>query len=133
MPNKINERIKMYRKKFNCSKKEMAHLLGLKYTTYCRMEEMGNISGEWLLKIAEVFSIDVRELLYDKIPENKNWVPLPPRSEPPKNEPVVTIGYKYINDTITVMENLILKQLKRLSLSEQWEIFDITCKKVTKK
>lgn len=132
MASKINKRLIIERKKKNCSKKEMAHLLGLKYTTYCRMEEKGNITGEWLLKISEILGIDVRVLLYDEFPQNKDWQPSTKQPDTPNKEPEIILGYKYINQSVTVMENKFLELLRRLPLKEQQEIFNTAYNKISK-
>ncbi len=125
MADKINARVTYYRKTFGYTKRQMSEMLGIKYTTYVRTEQYGNISGKLLIKLAEIFKMDVRLLLYDEIPEEPKTEPQKP--EEPSSEttdlkntqPTIILGYKYINAQITVLENNILKQLERLSLNQK--------------
>ena len=39
-------------------------MLGMKTTTYARTEREGKISCEMAMKLAEIFEIDIKELLY---------------------------------------------------------------------
>ena len=61
----INKRIAECRKKANMTKKELAERLGIKYTTYCRMEkEAKRITVTEIERIAEVLGADVEYILY---------------------------------------------------------------------
>ena len=61
----INERITYYREKAGLTKRQMAEKMGLKYTTYCRIENEGRIHNEYLKKFAKVLDVDEHFLLYD--------------------------------------------------------------------
>ncbi len=60
----INKRITYYREKAGYTKRQMAEKMGLKYTTYCRMENEGKIFVENLKILADVLDVDERVLLY---------------------------------------------------------------------
>ncbi len=66
----INKRITYYREKAGLNKRQMAEKMGLKYTTYCRIENNGKIHDEYLKKIAQALDIDERLLLYDDFMED---------------------------------------------------------------
>lgn len=61
----INKRITYYRKQAGYTKRQMAEKMGLKYTTYCRIEDNSKINSEQLKKLSETLCIDVRQILYD--------------------------------------------------------------------
>ncbi len=61
----INKRITYYRKQAGYTKRQMAEKMGLKYTTYCRIEDNSKIHSEQLKKLSETLCIDVRQILYD--------------------------------------------------------------------
>ncbi len=68
----INKRITDCRLKAKLTKKDMAERLGLKYTTYCRMETKAKrINFEEVKRIAEVLGVDP-EYLYNG-PKNYNF------------------------------------------------------------
>ena len=45
-------------------------MLGIKTTTYARTEREGKISCEIAIKLAEIFKIDIKELLYENPTED---------------------------------------------------------------
>ena len=60
----INKRVAKYRKKCRMKQFEVAELLDMKVSTYSQMERLGDISAERIRKLAEIFNIDVKKLLY---------------------------------------------------------------------
>lgn len=131
MSNEINARLTKYRRLKGYKKTEISAALGMKYTTYCNLEKNSNITGEFLLKAADLLKIDVRKLLYDEIPktyeepdegDNPNT-----EKEPEEKQPYIC--YKFENVTIPVMEMNILKLIRRLSLDDLEIILDIMLKK----
>ena len=62
----INKRITYYRKQACYTKHQMAEKMGLKYTTYCRIEDNSKINSEQLKKLSETLR-DVEKVIYEKI------------------------------------------------------------------
>lgn len=63
----INKRITECRQNAKITKKEMAERLGIKYTTYCRMEkEAKRITIAEVEKIADVIGTDPEYILYGR-------------------------------------------------------------------
>ena len=54
----INTRIASIRKLREYKQSDVAQFLGLKTSTYSQMERKGNITGEMILKLAEIFNVD---------------------------------------------------------------------------
>ena len=69
--NTVNERVRNIRRRAKYNQTELGKLLGLKTSTYSQKERQGNFTGEDLIKLADIFKIDVREFLYDSIPETE--------------------------------------------------------------
>ncbi len=65
MQKEINKRIIYYRKKRGLTQIEVAQKLGMKITTYSQAERENNITCEMAIKLAEIFNIDVKYLLYE--------------------------------------------------------------------
>jgi transcriptional regulator with XRE-family HTH domain len=61
----INNRITYYRQKCKLSQREVAEKVGMKSNAYSRAEREGNIPCNMAIKLAEIFEIDVKELLYE--------------------------------------------------------------------
>ncbi len=61
----INKRITYYREKAGYTKRQMAEKMGLKYTTYCRLEDNSKISDQRLKMLSKVLEIDEKQLLYE--------------------------------------------------------------------
>lgn len=72
---KINKRVVKYRKFSHLTQSQVAELIGMKSSTYSQMEREGDVSAERIVKLAEIFNIDVRCLLYD---EDVIINPIPP-------------------------------------------------------
>lgn len=68
MDNFINKNVVFHRKRKDYTQAEVAEKMAMKCSTYSQMERNGNISGDRLLKLAEIFEIDV-SLLLNKNPE----------------------------------------------------------------
>ncbi len=73
MLKEINKRIIYYRKKLGLTQGEVAQKLGIKPTTYSQAERENNITCEMAIKLAEIFNIDVKFLLYENpsVEENR--------------------------------------------------------------
>ena len=65
----INQRITRYRKMLGYSQTQAADLLDMKHSTYSLKERGGDIDCETIMKISDVFGVDVKVLLYG---ENAN-------------------------------------------------------------
>lgn len=65
MQKEINKRIIYYRKKRGLTQEYVAKKLGIKPSTYANGERGNNISCEMAIKLAEIFNIDVKFLLYE--------------------------------------------------------------------
>lgn len=59
----INRRVASCRKLAGFTQQDAAEKLGMKCSTYSQMERRGNISGERLAKLAEIFNVSVTYLL----------------------------------------------------------------------
>ena len=60
----INERITTYRNRIGLTKKDVALSMGLSYSTYCRMENIGVIKPEYIVRLASVLRVTVNDILY---------------------------------------------------------------------
>lgn len=127
----VNARITEIRKQRKLSKKDIAERLNLNYSTYVRMESEGSINTDILKKLAEILEVDVRLILYGEVPKAE-VIYLPAEPEKPKR-PEIIHGYKFINESLSNMEMCFIRELRRLSLSDIQEIFDLIEKKVTGK
>lgn len=92
----VNKRITECRKKAKMTKKEVAERLGIKYTTYCRMEEKAKrLTIEEIRQIAEVLGADVNYIIYGTKTEDL-FAPLEPNSvivETPTKGGVMPFSY----------------------------------------
>lgn len=73
----INKRVLKYRKKSGMLQIDVAQALNMKLSTYSQMERLGDISAERIRKLADIFKIDVRVLLY-----GENFESTPSNSTP---------------------------------------------------
>ncbi len=71
MQKEINKRITYYRKKQGLTQEEVAQKLGMKLNAYSRAEREGNITCEMAIKLAEIFEIDIKVLLYENPVEDE--------------------------------------------------------------
>ena len=125
----VNARIRALRKKHKFTQAELGKMLGYKTSTYSQIERKGNIDTELLKNLCEVFNVDVKYLLFGEVPEPKIITPEPPK--PP--QPEIIVGYKFVNETLSVMEMDFIKQLRHLKMEDISEIGDIINKKLHKK
>ena len=77
MGSEINKRVVQYRKQAHLTQSEVAEYLGMKSSTYSQMERVGDISAEKIIKLAEVFNVDVRCLLYEEKDFENSQSPTP--------------------------------------------------------
>lgn len=111
MPNReINKRIASLRKLREYKQSDVAELLKIKVSTYSQMERKGIITGEMILKLAEVFDVDPREILCGEKAE------MPP-PEPPKTPEPLEIK-------LTNSESNIIKIYRNLNKEKREEVFD---------
>ena len=75
--NTVNERVRNIRRRAKYNQTELGKLLGYKTSTYSQKERCGHFTGEDLIKLAEIFDIDVRHFLYDGIPETEPTIIVP--------------------------------------------------------
>lgn len=72
MSQSINKRICAYRKSLRFTQAYVAEKLGIKTSTYSQKERCGKIDSESLIKIADLFEVDVRLLLYGSVQPAEN-------------------------------------------------------------
>lgn len=120
----VNERIRDLRKKKGWSKKHIAKMLNMKYTTYVRLEDSGNINTYMLKKFAEIFSIDVKFLLYGEIACNKFNKPEKIDTSL-KNTQKLIIGYELSDMTLTVLEKNIIKIMRFFNKEDREKVLDL--------
>ena len=150
MPDAINARIIKYRKEKKFSQKEFARKLGCNYTTYSQREREGTFHATEVLKIADILGINCLLLLYDKIPDdmpplpNKPKIPTEPVKKPidktflvvdklpryrdpniEENALECIIGYKLLNQELSVMEANFIKMLRNLPDKNIKKLFTI--------
>ena len=112
----INKRVTKYRKMAHLTQKQVAELMGMKNSSYSQMERVGDISAERIVKLAEIFEINVGFLLYgEKIELSDNM-------NVPQTDVVVLpklpFGREYVSlknkdkSIISIIQNLPLKQQK---------------------
>ena len=85
MSNDINLRIATHRSLAGYTQTAAAQELGIKRSTYARMEKYGNPTPEMLKKIAVLFNVSVNKLLYGETEEEKNPVSLVTDADSLKN------------------------------------------------
>jgi transcriptional regulator with XRE-family HTH domain len=99
-----------YRKLAHLTQAQVAELIGMKSSSYSQMERVGDISAERIVKLAEVFGINVGLLLYGEEIELSN-VPIVPQNDVVVL-PKLPFGREYVplknkdKSIITVIHNL---------------------------
>ena len=116
MPNReINARIASIRKLREYKQADVAEFLGIKVSTYSQMERKGNITGEMILRLAEIFDVDPKIILCgEEIEETPVSVPTTV-SDPPQI-------------MLTNSESNVIKILRNLNKSKQEQVFDAISK-----
>ena len=73
MKSEINERVAHYRKLNNLTQAQAAEIFGMKTSTYSQKERAGTISGDDILRFAEIFGVEPEVLLLgdEKVTEKK--------------------------------------------------------------
>ncbi len=121
----INKRITECRKKAKMTKKEVAQRLGIKYTTYCRMEkEAKRITHEEVERIAKVIGADVNYILYgyDFTPLEPKIVTVetPTKGATPFDTPEVPVlKYKHGDFDCTAEEKALILKYRSLPFEEK--------------
>ncbi len=129
----VNKRITECREKAKMSKKQVAELLGMKYTTYCRMEkEAKRIDVQEAERIAEVLGVSAEYILYGN--KNYDFTPLeqkiliaesPNRGKSPFDPPTPPVVKYTPNEFICSSEEKALITIFRtLNLNEKKEVRD---------
>lgn len=80
----INERIAAFRRLSGLSQKQMANVLGIKPSTYSRMETKGSFKPEVLVKIAQILNVPIEEILYADPPKPVTEEFTPTKAAQPK-------------------------------------------------
>ena len=129
----VNKRITECREKAKLSKKEVAERLGMKYTTYCRMEkEAKRITVQEAGRIAAVLGADANYILYGR--QNYDFTPLerkiltvesPNRDKSPFDAPSTPV-VKYNPDEFICSseEKALVTIFRSLGLEEKKEVRD---------
>ena len=114
----INKRVTHYRKEARLTQAQVADLIGMKSSSYSQMEREGDISAERIVKLAEIFKIDVRLLLYGQELRFLEEEPQPPEGEETVVLSKPPFGMTYIplknkeRCIITIFRHLTAKQQK---------------------
>ena len=129
----VNKRITECRENAKLSKKEVAERLGMKYTTYCRMEkEAKRITVEEAEEIAKVLNADAKYILYGRQtydfapPERKVLTAeSPDRGRSPFDAPSTPV-VKYNPDEFICSseEKALVTIFRSLNLDEKKEVRD---------
>ena len=123
MGSKINHNVASCRKLAELKQSDVAELLNIKTSTYSQMERKGNITGDMILKLAELFKVHPNVLLYgteyveEEKKDEENLVLSEPFT-PPVPEPT--------SSSITVLTNSeenIIKIIRNLSKSDRDEVY----------
>lgn len=125
----VNARIRALRKKYAFTQEELGKMLGYKTSTYSQIERKGNIDTKLLKDLSKVFDVDVKYLLFGEVPEPKIITPEPPK--PP--EPEIIVGYKFINETLSVMEKTLIDKFRLLNLEDIQIIARVIDEKIKRK
>ncbi|MBQ4119691.1 MAG: helix-turn-helix domain-containing protein [Clostridia bacterium] len=129
----VNKRITECRLKAKLTKKQVAERLGMKYTTYCRMEkEAKRIDVQEGERIAKVLGVSSEYILYGN--KNYDFTPLeqkiltvesPNRGKSPFDPPTPPV-VKYTPDEFICSseEKALITIFRTLSLDEKKEVRD---------
>lgn len=119
----INERVAHYRKLANLNQAQAAERMGMKLSTYSQMERVGNISGERIIKLAQIFGVDASILLLGetdripaKVPNNPGDTVLTAEQDKPVLPPVPKPFL------LTNKEKTIITVIRNFSKKEQDEV-----------
>ena len=116
MPNReINARIASIRKLREYKQSDVAEFLGIKVSTYSQMERKGNITGEMILRLAEIFDVDPKIILCGEETE-----------ETPVSVPTTVSDPPQI--MLTNSESNVIKILRNLNKPKQEQVFDAISK-----
>ena len=116
MGSEINKRVTKYRKLAHLTQKQVAELMEMRNSSYSQMERVGDISAERIVKLAEIFGINVGLLLYGE------EIELPNNHNIPQTDvvilPKLPFGMNYVplknksKSIITIIQHLPPKQQK---------------------
>ncbi len=112
----INERIIRYRKLAGYTQETAAQALGLKKTTYARMERHGHPTPDLILKMSMVFNVSVNMLFYgqDNIVQQQPALPVTQLREP---EPKIPMAEPPM--TLTANEKSLINTLRSFSKNDK--------------
>ena len=121
----INKRVTKYRKKNGMKQYQVAEMLGMKLSSYSQMERLGDISAERIRKLAEIFNMDVRNLLYDENFPNPGPAPV---YNPEKFIllPALTNGMSYmpVHNIESALITIYRNEFKKENQKQICELFD---------
>ena len=129
----VNKRITECREKAKLTKKQVAERLGVKYTTYCRMEkEAKRITVQEAERIAQVLGVSADYILYGN--KNYDFTPLeqrvltvesPDRGRSPFDPPTPPV-VKYTPDEFICSseEKALVTIFRSLNIDEKKEVRD---------
>ncbi len=66
----VNKRVKELRKKNRYTQEKIAEMLGMKTSTYSQMERSGKIPIHIIMQLAEIFKVEISEILYEKMADD---------------------------------------------------------------
>ncbi len=129
MSNDINLRIATHRSLAGYTQTAAAQELGIKRSTYARMEKYGNPTPEMLKKIAELFNVSVNKLLYGEDDTDNPAVSLVTDADSLKiSEPLRQEPFSFSNKETyipTHKEMQIIKMYHYMSKEKQKEVRDL--------
>ena len=123
---------RFYREKNKVTQEEIAKAIGMNRNAYSRMEREGKrITFEAINGIAEYLGIDADLILYGEKENPLDLTPPTPKplgfSDPGKDnpfEPQIVLGYKYGDNTFSVLEEQIIECYRSLDKKGQQEFLD---------
>lgn len=110
MDKSINQRVTYYRKRQRLTQTQVAQMMGIKMSTYSQCERRGHISGERLIKLAEILEVSCDTLLYGEEPQT----------------PTIPQPQTFETEFFTNKEKSLIKVLRTLTDKKRQAIFKIT-------
>jgi transcriptional regulator with XRE-family HTH domain len=123
----INERIRMYRNAAGYTQEAAAEVLGMKKNTYAHMERYGNPTPALILKLAQLYNVDVNILLSGQKQHTKTESPnTSDKPEPPTrfsdyDKPLINNS----SDILTATEKSVIGGFKALKPDQKRQIIEL--------
>lgn len=122
----INERIRRYRHAAGYTQDAAAAALGMKKNTYAHMERYGNPSSMLILKLAQLYNVDVMVLLSGEERTKSEHLNIKDSNEtPPRfsdyDKPTVDLP----TDILTATEKSVIGGFKALKPDQKREIIEL--------